>query len=164
MIHQRIVTLEYINVIAEICSIQGFLNHLEVRPCINFGSPGNYLLVNVQVSTISRGDLGYLEVALDHIGQQGLPHTSHKLEVQHYILHSFGPIVLINFRHLGLVCLLLFQLSLMLVLQHRYPVDTYDLIVLGTMLHCVKHECHEFEFLCGQDRDLVPPVQSLHAH
>ena len=52
----------------------------------------------------------------------------------------------------------------MLVMQHRCAVDVLNHLVFGIMLNCLKHECCKFEILYGQDENLVPSVQSLHAH
>ena len=52
----------------------------------------------------------------------------------------------------------------MLVVQHRCAVDILNHVVLGTMLHCLKHERHEFEILHDQDRNLVASVLSLPTH
>ena len=54
LIHQGIVNLERINLLAESGFIQGFFSHLEFQPGMDNGSPGDQLLVKVQVSTISR--------------------------------------------------------------------------------------------------------------
>ena len=63
--------------------------------------------------------------------QQGPPHTSHELEVYHYVLHSFCPVILINFGCLNVVCFLLFQLPLMLEVQNRCAVDVLNPVVIG---------------------------------
>ena len=90
--------------------------HQKDRPC-PVGSPDDNLIIKVQVSTISRWDMGYLYVVSDNIGHQSPPQTYNELEVQHYVLHSFCPNVLINFGCLSIIGLLLFQLQLMLVLN-----------------------------------------------
>ena len=114
----------------EICAIKGFLSNFEVWLCFNNGSPCN----NLFISTISRGDVG--------TGPHRPAGSSSYLSrawVQYYVLHIFCPIFLINFGCLSLIYLLL-QLPLMLVSQHRCGRDMSNIKVLGTMLHCLKHE------------------------
>ena len=102
--------------------------------------------------------MGYLDMAPDHIGKWGPHHTSLELEVCHYVVHSLLPVILINFGCIDVTWFLLFQLPLKLVLQHRYAVDVLNPVVLGTMLHCLEHACHEIEILCSQDGNLVASV------
>ena len=83
----------------------------------------------VQVSTLSRQDVSYLDMALD---QRGPSHTSNK---QNYVLHSLCPVVPINFGQLKVFCFFLPQLPLVLVLQHRCAGDMSDIVVLGAMFH-----------------------------
>ena len=107
--------------------------------------------------------MGNLDVMPDHIGQQSPPHTSDKLEVQYYVLHSFYLIILIHFGRLSFVGFLLFQLPMMLVMQHRCAVDMSDIIGLGLMFHHLEHTHCELKILCYQGRNLLPPVSNLPA-
>ena len=66
--------------------------------------------------------------------------------------------------HLGAICFILFQLPLMLILQHKCAVDTLNLIGLGATLHCLEHECYKLQVHGCQDGNVVPPVQCLTNH
>ena len=77
--------------------------------------------------------MSHLDIVLNHIGQHNPLYPSNKHEVQHYVLQRFFPMVLINFGHLGVVCFLLFQLSLLLVQQHRCVAHTLNVIGLGAV-------------------------------
>ena len=90
-------------------------------------------------------------------GQWSPSQTSNEHEVLHYVLHSFFPIVLINFGCIGIVGFLLFQLLLMLVLPHRFSVDTFKVMGHGTAFYQLVHECCELQILCHQDKNLIPP-------
>ena len=67
--------------------------------------------------------------------------------MQYYVLCSFHPIVLIDFGCLSIVSFLLFQLPLMLLLQHRCAADTSNFGVLGAIFHNLKHEQCKLEVL-----------------
>ena len=135
--HQGIVNLECITLVVQVESIQAFLIHLESSLSVNNGSSGNHLLIKVQVSTIMRQDMCYVDV----------PYLSNKLEVQHYVLHILCPSVLMNFWCLIVICFLLFQLPLMLVLQHRCAADMLYVIYLGAAFHYLNMNAASFRFL-----------------
>ena len=103
LIHHCVVNLECIGLVVNINPLQQVLIQPEVRTCINNGSPNDHLLIKVQVSARSRGDVGYLDMVSDHIVKGGSPHISHKLEVYHYVLHSLCPVIIINFGCLDVV-------------------------------------------------------------
>ena len=102
--------------------------------CDNWSSV-NHLLIKIHVSIMYRWDMCNLLMAPNHIGQWNPAHPSDKLEVQHYVLHNFCPMILINFGCLSVICFLLFQLPLMLVLQHRCVVDILNVLCLGAAFH-----------------------------
>ena len=85
-----------------ISSILNILSQLEVQLSINYGGSGDHLLIKVQVSIMFRRVMCHLDMVLDHIGQWHSPNSPYKLDVQHYVLHSFCSIVPINFGHLNL--------------------------------------------------------------
>ena len=73
VIHQEIVDLEWIVLAVQIGSIQNILSQLDFNFFVNDGVSGNHLLINVQVSILSRRDICHNDVVLEHISQWNPP-------------------------------------------------------------------------------------------
>ena len=144
--------------------ILAFLSQFEVWLCIDYRGSGNHLLIKVQVDQISWCGMCHLDVLLEHIDKWSSPNTSHEHEVQHYVLHGFCPVFLMNLGHFKVVCFLVLQLPLMLLLQHKCAANMSNAVGLGAMFHWLEHKCCKLEVLCHHYGNLIPPVQSPPTH